>query len=161
MGKGQNWDLNDLQYLHLACELVEFMCHVFTHMPDGVMIGNSEICCCVTCLLNVIDSFCLLILYRRSRHHPGLDYILIFNISCVFDLIFCLLLFDSNFILALHFFFSCCTLELKKVWYIWCFVGSFLLACTYEMANYRCIAGEVVTGNRKAILCTLSTTHYL
>ena len=37
--------------------LVEFMYLVFTHMPGGVTVGDSGLCCCVPCLSSAITSF--------------------------------------------------------------------------------------------------------
>ena len=43
-------------YLYGGCT---FAHPVFTHMPDGVTVGNSGLCnCCVPCLLNAINSLC-------------------------------------------------------------------------------------------------------
>ena len=33
---------------------------VFTRMPGGVTTGDSDLCCCVPCLLSTINSSCLL-----------------------------------------------------------------------------------------------------
>ena len=55
--------------------LVDFMYLVFTHMPDGITVGDSDLCCCVPCLLNTIV-FCLLIKHKHFRPHSVSDYII-------------------------------------------------------------------------------------
>ena len=43
---------------------VEYVYLVFTHMPGGVIVGNSGLCCCVPCLSSAIISLCLAILFK-------------------------------------------------------------------------------------------------
>ena len=58
----------------LDVPLVKFMYLVVTHMPGGVTMGDSGLCCCVPCLLCTIISLGLVLLNRRSRPHSVSDY---------------------------------------------------------------------------------------
>ena len=42
---------------HEDVRLVELMYVVFTHMPVGTTVGDSDVCCCVPCLSSGIISF--------------------------------------------------------------------------------------------------------
>ena len=46
-----------------GCTFVEFIYRVFTRMPGGVTVGDSDLCCCVPCLSTAIISICLLIFH--------------------------------------------------------------------------------------------------
>ena len=48
--------------------LMEFMYLVFTHMPGGVTIDDSCLCCCVPCLSSTIISLCVYSHARWSYH---------------------------------------------------------------------------------------------
>ena len=43
--------------------LMEFIYPVFTGMPGGVTVGNSDLCCCVPCLSSAVISLCLMMIF--------------------------------------------------------------------------------------------------
>ena len=44
--------------------LVEFIYLVFTRTPGGVIVVDSNLCCCVPCLSSAISSLCMLIILQ-------------------------------------------------------------------------------------------------
>ena len=50
--------------LFLGCTFGGVIYLVFTRSPSGVTVGDSDICCCVSCLSSAIIPPCLLILFH-------------------------------------------------------------------------------------------------
>ena len=57
----QKWYAPCIKGSHFSLEdahLLEFTYPVFTRVPSGVTVGDSGFCCCVPCVLSVVNFFC-------------------------------------------------------------------------------------------------------